>query len=82
MVDPIQVLHPAPRSQRDVVCLVEVEPVEHSPCASVPDGDAAVAVPHGEAERATVIVVVVSLRDGVPGGTQRTMVIEAGRKRA
>jgi hypothetical protein len=69
MVDPTQVLHPAPRVRRDVVCLVEVEPVEHNPCASVPDGDAAVAVPHGEAERTAVVVVVVSLRDGVSGAS-------------
>jgi hypothetical protein len=62
------------------VCLVEVEPVEHSPCASVPDGDVAVAVPHGEAER-TAVVVVVSLRDGVSGGVQRTTVTEVGRIR-
>jgi hypothetical protein len=32
------------------VCLVKVEPVEHISRASVPDGDATVAVPRGEAE--------------------------------
>jgi hypothetical protein len=55
------------------VCLVKVEPVEHISRASVPDGDAIMAVPRGEAERA-VFVVIVSSRDGMLGGTQRTAV--------
>lgn len=59
VVDPAQVLHPAPGARRNAARLVEVEPVEHSPRAGVPNGDAAVAVPRGEAERATVVVVVV-----------------------
>jgi hypothetical protein len=41
--------------------------VEHISRVSVPDGDATVAVPRGEAERA-VFVIIVSLRDGMLGG--------------
>jgi hypothetical protein len=53
-----QVLHPAPGARRDAAHLVEVEAVEHNPRASVPDGDAVLAVPRGEAKRAAVVVVV------------------------
>ena len=57
VVDPAEVLHPAAGARRDAPHLVEVEPAEHGPGAGVPDGDAAVAVPRGEAERAAVVVV-------------------------
>jgi hypothetical protein len=53
-----QVLHPAPGAQRGAAHLVEVELVEHSPRAGVPDGDAVLAVPRGEAKRAAVVVIV------------------------
>lgn len=49
------------------MCLVKVEPVEHISRVSVPDGDATVAVPCGEAKRAAVVVIV-SSRDGMLGG--------------
>ena len=67
VVDPAEVLHPAAGARRDAARLVKVEPVEHGPRASVPDGDAAVAVPRGEAERAAVVVVVV-VEGGRGGG--------------
>jgi hypothetical protein len=57
------------------VCLVKVEPVEHISRASVPDSDATVAVPCGEAKRAAVVVIV-SSRDGMLGG-QQTAVTKA-----
>lgn len=65
VVDPAEVLHPSAGARRDAARLVEVEPVEHGPRAGVPDGDAAVAVPRGEAERAAFVVVVV---EGGRGG--------------
>jgi hypothetical protein len=59
---------PPLKARRHDVCLVKVEPVEHISRASVPDGDATMAVPRGEAKRA-VFVVIVSSRDGMLGGT-------------
>jgi hypothetical protein len=44
----------------------EVDPVEHNPCAGVPDGDAAVAVSAGRGAAAA--------REGAPRGGQRTAV--------
>lgn len=57
MVYPADILHPTAGARRDAAGLVEVEPAEHGPGAGVPDGDAAVAVPSGEAERAAVVIV-------------------------
>lgn len=68
VVDPAEVLHPAAGARRDAARLVEVEPVEHGPRAGVPDGDAAVAVPRGEAERAAVVVAAVVVPRRGEGG--------------
>jgi hypothetical protein len=66
-VDPAEVLHPSGGARRDAARLVEVEPVEHGPRAGVPDGDAAVPIPRGEAERAPFVVVPVPFPRRGPG---------------
>jgi hypothetical protein len=53
-----------PRAWCDTLHLVEVEPVVHSPCASIPNGLAAMAVPRSEAERVAVVVIVEGWRAG------------------
>lgn len=58
VVDPAEVLHAAAGARGDAAGLVEAEQVQHGARARVPDGDAAVAVAGGEAERAVVVGVV------------------------
>jgi hypothetical protein len=72
VADPAEVLHPAAR-------VVEVEPVEHGPRAGVPDGDAAVAVPRGEAERGAAVVLLPLPRRG--GGRPAHGGDEGGERR-
>lgn len=69
VVDPAEVLDAAAGAGGDAAGLVEGEQVQHGARAGVPDGDAAVAVSGGEAERA--VVVVVGVKGGEGGGRGR-----------
>lgn len=64
VVDPAEVLDAAAGARGDAAGLVEAEQVQHGARARVPDGDAAVAVAGGEAERAVVVGVVVGEAGG------------------